>query len=79
MTSPTACTTPMRSLRIADAAKDCLRSSSYHALRGVTCTCDRGVLVLTGHLSSFYYKQLAQEAVASVQGVSRVVNDIEVS
>ena len=40
--------------------------------------CDLGVLLLKGHLPNFYHKQLAQEAVAWVKGVSQVVNEIEV-
>lgn len=35
-------------------------------------------LYLRGHVPSFYLKQLAQEAVSDMQGVSQVVNEIEV-
>ncbi len=79
MHGPTVRRTPVGYFEIAEAAKECLRNSPYRALRGVTCECDRGVLLLRGRLSSFYHKQLAQEAVAGVRGVSQVVNEIEVA
>ena len=63
---------------IAEAARECLQASPYKVLAGVVCECDDGVLSLKGHLSSFYLKQHAQEAVAGVSGVTQVVNDIEV-
>jgi osmotically-inducible protein OsmY len=63
---------------IGEAATRCLRDSSYQALRRVLCESDNGVLLLRGCLSSFYLKQIAQEAVARVNGVTQVVNDIEV-
>jgi osmotically-inducible protein OsmY len=67
------------SCRVVAAADECLRKSPYHVLRHVLCVCDEGILFLQGRLSSFYYKQLAQEAVARVEGVKQVVNDIEVA
>jgi osmotically-inducible protein OsmY len=63
---------------IAEAARRCLRDSRYGALRWISCECDDGVLLLRGHLPSFYLKQHAQEAVAGVEGVTQVVNEIEV-
>jgi osmotically-inducible protein OsmY len=64
-----------RSLRVAEAAKDLLRRSPYWTIRSVACECQEDVLILRGHLPSFYQKQLAQEAVAKVEGVSQVVNE----
>lgn len=68
----------IRSGSMAEAARLRLRSSPYRALRAISCDCSHGVLLLSGRLASFYYKQLAQEAVARVDGVSAVVNRIEV-
>lgn len=65
--------------KVAEAARLCLQNSPYWGLHAVSCECDCGVLFLTGHLASFYYKQLAQEAVARVKGASMVINQIEVS
>jgi osmotically-inducible protein OsmY len=64
---------------IADRAHACLQQSPYHAVRLVTCDYHRGVLFLRGRVPDFYRKQLAQEAVLHVEGVCRVVNEIEVS
>ncbi len=70
--------TPVRFQRIAEVASERLRNSPYRVLRGIVCECDHGVLLLRGHLPSFYHKQVAQEAVARVRGVSQVVNEIQV-
>ncbi len=78
MPALTAQNTPLRFRTTAQAARECLATSPYHPLRRIFCEYDRGILVLRGRLPSFYYKQLAQEAVARVRGVARVVNEIEV-
>lgn len=63
---------------IAQTARERLRESPLAALREISCECRRGVLVLRGRVPSFYYKQLAQETVARIEGVVEVVNEIEV-
>ena len=65
--------------QVMEAAKDRLENSPYRSVRRVSCEYDDGVLVLRGLLSSFYYKQLAQEAVVHLHGVLQVVNEIEVA
>ena len=69
-------TPPVRSL--ADQVSERLRGSTYHALRVVTCHCDTGVVTLTGQVSSFHLKQMAQTIVGSLDDVARVDNRIEV-
>ena len=66
------------SFEIAKIAEARLGASSHPALRKVLCKYDDGVLVLRGRLSSFFHMQLAQETVAKIEGVERVVNQIEV-
>ncbi|HEY5310868.1 MAG TPA: BON domain-containing protein [Pirellulales bacterium] len=61
-----------------EAALARLRGSSYAPLRRVRCEFVEGDLVLRGRLATFFHKQLAQELVAKVNGVERVVNQIEV-
>ena len=56
-----------------------LRESPYLSIRQVSCEFDRGALMLRGRLPTFYYKQLAQEAVADLDGIRQVVNEIEVT
>ena len=58
-----------------EVARDCLQRSPYCPIRSVSCECRQGVLFLRGPLHTFYLKQLAQEAVARVKGISQVVNE----
>lgn len=69
---------PLRSEGIAEAARELLRGSPYGSLGTVSCDSTDGVLFLRGRLSSFYHKQLAQEVVARIVGVTQVINEIEV-
>jgi osmotically-inducible protein OsmY len=65
---------------IAHAAKERLRRVPYSGVQDVSCECDgQGLLVLRGRLPSFFHKQVAQEAVRNLAGVTQVVNQIEVS
>ena len=64
--------------RIAEAARECLRGSHRRVFAAVSCNCESGVLLLRGRVSSFYLKQVAQESVARVEGVTHVVNEIGV-
>jgi osmotically-inducible protein OsmY len=60
---------------IAEAAQNQLRNSVVHT---VSCEYDEGILVLRGRSRSYYEKQVAQETVKRIDGVSQVVNEIEV-
>jgi osmotically-inducible protein OsmY len=60
-------------------AEGCLRRNPYLALKHVSCDYRGGVLVLRGYLPSYYLKQVAQEAVASLEGVVAVDNQIQVA
>jgi osmotically-inducible protein OsmY len=62
----------------ADLAERRLRSHPYLALKNVSCGWLDGVLVLRGCLPSYYLKQIAQEAVAALEGVQRIDNQIQV-
>ncbi len=63
---------------VVEGAETRLRSNSYLALKNVSCEFREGVLTLRGCLPSYYLKQMAQTAVARMDGVDRVVNEIEV-
>ena len=56
-----------------------LEASAYVALRRVKCQFRRGVLLLSGRVPTYYHKQLAQETIRSLPGVSAIVNEISVS
>jgi osmotically-inducible protein OsmY len=64
---------------VTETAQERLRQSPYMPVRSLSCEFDRGVLRLRGRLSSFYQKQLAQEAVAGLSGVEQVVNEVVVA
>ena len=64
---------------VTERARECLRQSPHFSVRSVSCEFERGVLRLRGRLSSFYHKQLAQEAVARLSGVTEVVNEVAVA
>jgi hypothetical protein len=59
-------------------AKERLQMASYLPVRDLSCEYDDGVLILRGQVSSFFEKQLAQEAVANLDGVRQVANQVEV-
>ena len=60
-------------------AKERLKMALYPPVRNVFCDYDDGVLFLHGEVPSFFEKQLAQEAVFKLNGVTRVVNEIKVA
>jgi hypothetical protein len=62
-----------------ESAEDCLRRNPYPALKNVSCDCRGGVLVLRGCVPTYYLKQVAQEAVAPLEGVERIDNQIQVA
>ena len=55
-----------------------LKQSPYYAVRRVNVEEGQGVLTLSGRLPNFYQKQMAQTAAAKVEGVTRIVNRIDV-
>jgi osmotically-inducible protein OsmY len=63
---------------ITEHARERLRQSPHAAVRAVSCEFERGVLRLRGRLSSYYLKQVAQETVAHLSGVTDVVNEVAV-
>jgi osmotically-inducible protein OsmY len=69
---------PVSSQRVVEGAERCLRCNSYLALKNVSCEFNEGILTLRGCLPTYYLKQIAQTAVARLDGVNRVNNQIEV-
>jgi hypothetical protein len=55
-----------------------LHSNPYQALKAISCDFHEGVLTLRGCLPTWHLKQMAQTAVACLDGVQRIVNAIEV-
>ncbi len=68
----------LRSQSIEKAASDRLRTSPQIRTSRVSCEFSRGVLRLHGRLATYYQKQVAQESVRGIEGVTDIVNEIEV-
>lgn len=64
---------------VVDIAQAALRRAGYVELRSLSCEFAAGVLTLHGRVPTFYLKQRAQAAVASVPGVVRIDNRLEVA
>ena len=64
--------------KIAHLAETLLQAKLDWSAREVSYEYDDGLLVLRGTLASYYQKQLAQEAVRNLEGVSHVRNEIQV-
>lgn len=56
-----------------------IRSSKYAEVRTIKCEVRDRILFLRGQVSSFFLKQLAQEAVRSVEGIGYISNYVEVA
>ncbi len=65
-------------MKIVESAKDRLRNHPHMAVQRIWCEFHDGHLYLRGQVPSYYHKQLAQVAVADLEGVTQVVNEIEV-
>jgi osmotically-inducible protein OsmY len=63
-----------------DRAQQALAASPVYALRELRVEHSGDTLVLSGQVSSFYHKQLAQEVVRSIaeDGAAAVINAIKV-
>jgi osmotically-inducible protein OsmY len=59
-------------------AQEALHASPIFALRDLRVRQVGQSLLLSGRVSSFYHKQLAQEVVRAVAGMCEVVNSIDV-
>jgi osmotically-inducible protein OsmY len=64
--------------RVVDAARQRLLRQPHLTVQRIWCDFDGTTLFLRGQVPRFYHKQLAQAAVAGLEGVSHVVNEIEV-
>lgn len=53
-----------------------LRASSHCELRQVTCRFQNGTATLTGQVSSYYLKQIAQTIVHQLPQVTRIDNQL---
>ncbi len=61
-----------------ECARKALANSPIYALRVLQVEHDGDSLVLSGHVETFYHKQLAQEAVRAVVAQLDLINEVEV-
>lgn len=59
-------------------AQEALAGQLFHLRHRLACEYSDGLLLLRGRVTSYYQKQVAQEAVRRLNAVDRVVNQIEV-
>jgi osmotically-inducible protein OsmY len=64
--------------KTAETAKHRILHQPHLRMQRIWCEFDQRRLFLRGQVPSFYFKQLAQEAVVGMKGVRQVVNEIEV-
>jgi len=64
---------------VANSVQKSLVGSAYCVLRTLSLCYERGVLFLRGQLPTYFHRQLAQEAVRRIEGVTRIINQIEVT
>ena len=65
-------------LHAAAQATHALKKSSHPALRGLSVEGTEGNLIISGRVSSYYLKQLAQETIMSVREGMQLVNKVDV-
>jgi len=70
--------TDTRSNPVAAEARKRIRHDPHLSVQRIWCEYSEKKLFLHGHVPSYYLKQLAQTAVAGLDGVNQVVNEIEV-
>lgn len=63
---------------VGDQARSALQESPIYDLRHLQVERQNETLLISGRVSTFYHKQLAQEVVRAVSGRTRVVNSVEV-
>jgi len=64
--------------QIAHQAAHALKKSSHPALRTLRVEGDEGKLIISGRVTSYYLKQLAQETIMSCREGMKLVNQIDV-
>jgi len=48
-------------------------------MRLLECEFQDGVVILSGRVASFFEKQVAQETIAGLAGITRIINCVEVN
>lgn len=57
---------------------DAIKTNPHLSGQHVFCQEESGIVVLHGRVRSFFEKQMAQESLKRLEGVEKVVNELEV-
>jgi hypothetical protein len=68
----------MSSAHVVTQASHALKKSSHPALRNLSVEGNESALVISGKVTSYYLKQLAQETIMPVRGPLQLVNKVNV-
>jgi len=69
----------MASTHVINEAAHALKKSSHPALRNLSVEGNESTLVISGKVTSYYLKQLAQETIMPVRGPFQLVNKVSVT
>ncbi len=64
--------------RLMERVESALCATGHGALRNVAVSVNGGIVILGGRVSSYYLKQVAQEAVLAVAGSHQIRNSVDV-
>lgn len=64
---------------LVESVENSLARLGYMQLRAVRCHAQKATVRLSGNLSSYHLKQIAQTVAIRVPGVYQVINEIEVN
>ena len=69
---------PITELSLEDRVRISFEQLGYPQLNAIQCIATDDLMLLTGELSSFYLKQVAQSVAVKIPGVREVRNEIQV-
>ena len=68
-----------KAVGLAQRANEAIKDSPYLGRRKLRCEAkDEGRIVLRGQVGTFFQKQMAQEALRNLQGLTQIDNHLEV-
>lgn len=71
-------TTPLDVNALVQRLDSAIKGNPHLTGHQVFCSEEGGTVILQGRVRSYYQKQMAQEALRNLEGVQRIVNDLEV-
>jgi osmotically-inducible protein OsmY len=75
---PSEGTTRIQGLELLHRVDSAIKGNPHLNGHQVFCQEESGIVVLHGRVKSFFQKQMAQEALKRLDGVERVINELEV-